>query len=185
VARRHDAGEAPVGFFRPRAPEIAGAQARFDMADRDVGIECGYGGGGAGRGVALHQHIVWLELLEDRTQPSQDAREDVAQRLSGLHDVKIVIGFQREGGHHLIEHLAMLTGDADARQNFFLLRERLDHRCHFDGFRTCAEYRKDSHYVLRSTACLRRFRISGVGDEAEFMEMLKHRQQPPVAKIWG
>jgi hypothetical protein len=60
--------------------------------------------------------------------------------LSRLHDVEIVVGLQGKRGHHLIQHLAMLAGNADARQDLFVLSERLDHRRHLDGFRTCAEY---------------------------------------------
>jgi hypothetical protein len=110
------------------------------MADRDAGIECRNGGRRARHGVALHQHIVGLKLREDRSEPAQHARKGIAQRLSGLHDVEIVVGLQRKRGHHLIEHLAVLTGDTDSRQDFFLLGECVDDRCHFDGFRTCAEY---------------------------------------------
>jgi hypothetical protein len=110
------------------------------MADRDAGIECSHRGSRARGGVALHQNVVGLKLREDRSEPAQNARKDIAQRLSRLHDVEIVVGLQRKRGHHLVEHFAVLTGDADSRQDFLLLSQCADDRCHFDGFRTCAEY---------------------------------------------
>ena len=68
------------------------------MADRYAGIKCSNRGGCARRSVALHQHVVGLKLREDRRQTAQDARKDIAQRLSRLHDVEIVVGLQRKRG---------------------------------------------------------------------------------------
>jgi hypothetical protein len=140
VARRYDSGEAPVCFFRPGTFQVAGAQTGLDVADGDAGVKSGKRGSRARCGVALHQNVVGLKLREDRSEPAQHACKDIAQRLPRLHDIEIVVGLQRKRGHHLIQHLAVLTGDADARQDSFLLGECADDRCHFDGFRTGTEY---------------------------------------------
>ena len=54
--------------------------------------------------------------VEHVAQAEQDARGDVEEILVRLHHRQVVIGDDGEQRQHLVEHLAMLAGDADARR---------------------------------------------------------------------
>ena len=53
--------------------------------------------------------------------------------------MQVVIPRQPEDFHDGIEHLAVLTGQADVGFDFFAALELLDKRRHFDGLRPGAE----------------------------------------------
>ena len=103
-----------VHLFGKRLRKVAGAQSGFHMAHRHVLVEGRQRAGERGGGIALHEQHVRLLGLDYRLERRQDARGDLGERLPGLHQVQVVIGRDFEGGQHLIEHGAVLCGDADA-----------------------------------------------------------------------
>ena len=87
-----------------------------------------------GGGVAVDQHAVGLGLVEQAGQAGQDGGGDVGQGLAGLHDGEVVVGHDPEQVQHLIQHGAVLAGDADEVFNAGSAVERADDRGHLDRF---------------------------------------------------
>jgi hypothetical protein len=74
---------------------------------------------------------------------SRDTR-DVEQILPRPHDVQIVIGTDMEQVQHLVEHLAVLGGDADqALKPAGMSFQLLDDRRHLDRLGAGTEYGDD------------------------------------------
>ena len=90
------------------------AQARLDVADAAARIEGGQGRRRDGGRVTLDEHPVGPLVEQDRLEPSQHRRGDLGRRLVVLHDVQVVVGLDAEDAQHLVEHVAVLGGDADA-----------------------------------------------------------------------
>lgn len=135
-----------VHLFGPRAVDVVGAESCFDVSDGYLPVECGEGCGGAGGGVAVDEHYVGGGFREHVAHADEHAGGDIVEVLTLLHDVEVVVGGDVEDGEHLVEHLAVLSGDADdglERVGVFL--ELFDERCHLDGFRACPE---DEHYLF-------------------------------------
>jgi hypothetical protein len=107
-------GNHAVHFFGEGLGEIAGAQAGFHVADRDALIEGCQGAAERGGGVALDEHEVGCFLAEDGFEQGQDAGGGFGQGLAGLHAIEVVIGGDAEGSEDLIEHPAVLCGDASS-----------------------------------------------------------------------
>ena len=137
--------EQTVHLFRERLGGIAGAQAGFDVGDRDSLIERGEGAGERGCGVALHDDEIGLDVAQDGFGGGEDAGRERGKALAGLHEIEIDVGLNGEGGEHLVEHLAMLGGGEDfdvegLRLGFETERERAE----LDGFGTRAEDEEDA-----------------------------------------
>ena len=78
-------------------------------------------------------------------QPLQGARCDLCQRLSMLHDGKVMIRRQIEYAQHLIELLTVLPGNHDAHNK--AVRETLQFahdRSHFYSVRAGSEHTQDT-----------------------------------------
>jgi hypothetical protein len=121
--------QTPVHLLRERARRVFGAWPRLHVAHRDAPVEGGERPGQRGRGVAVHEQQVGLELREQRIERGQQPRCHARGRLVFLHPAQIAIDAdpvrlreraQREG----------LEGDrdADAFERFAVLAERLEHR---------------------------------------------------------
>ncbi len=78
--------ETAVGFFGVGVEEFVGPQSGFDVADGDLLVEGGQGGGEGGRGVALGEDDLGFEFLEEAFEALEAAAGDVGQGLFGLHD---------------------------------------------------------------------------------------------------
>ena len=145
-------GQLAVGFFGPGREQVAGAQPRLDMADRDLLVISGQRCCQRGRCIAVHQHDIGLEILQGRLDPGQDLAGDARKRLPRLHDVEVVVRHDFEQAQHLIEHFAVLRGHADARVEPFGCRQLLDERGHLDGFGASTENGQNAacHGGLRS-----------------------------------
>ena len=116
------------------------------MTDRDLCVEAGEGACGRGSGVAMNEDYVWATLHEDVTQTGEDACCDIGEVLTLLHDVEVVVRLDIEDGEHLVEHFAMLTGDAhDGFELSISLLKFLHKRTHLNGLGTSA---KNEHYFL-------------------------------------
>ena len=72
---------------------------------------------------------------------------DCASVWPGLHHVQVEIGRHLEGLQHLVQHAAMLRGDADLdRELAGALPHVEQHRAELDGFRARAE--DEQHFCL-------------------------------------
>ncbi|MNG93490.1 hypothetical protein D3C79_524590 [compost metagenome] len=142
VQRGDRASQATVAFFGPRRIQVVGAQAGFDVGNRDllvVGREAGRQGR---RRIAVDQDHIRLELCQDRLEPLQDCRGDIGQVLTWLHDVQVIVRRDLEQLQHLVEHLAVLAGHAYARLEAIVLSQVEGQRCHFDGLWAGTKYDK-------------------------------------------
>ena len=149
IVSADDADRLPVEFLRVRAVNVVGTQACFDVADRDLQVETGQSGHEGGRRVAVDEDNVWSDRFEDFLDAVQDVRRDVEQRLLVLHNREIVVRHDSERFQHLIEHLAVLPGDADEGVDFAVPLEFIDERAHFYRFGSRSE---DEHDFLHRNA---------------------------------
>ena len=103
-----------VHFLRPWVVQIARAQARLNMADRNFAI---IGGNRArhhrGR-VALDDHPIGLLLVQNLANLNQSASGQRIERLAGRHQIEIMVRGDARKRQHLIEHFAMLSRHANA-----------------------------------------------------------------------
>ena len=142
------AGDAAVHLLRPGIVLVERAQARLDVADLPALLEGGEARGHRRRRVALDEHPVGPLLLEDGAQAVDHGDRHVVQRLRVLHHVQVVVRLDLEQVEHLVEHLAVLAGDADPRDELVgAPLELLDHRSELDRLRARAEDRQDLDHV--------------------------------------
>lgn len=140
VILAHDVDGLAVELLGPGAVDVVRAQARLDVAHGDLKVEAGERCGEAGRGVAVDQDDVGPLVLEDGLELEQHVARNVEQRLAGLHDRQVVVWSHAEDAQHLVEHLAVLTGDRHNRVELVGARPQLVHeRAHLNGLRTGAE----------------------------------------------
>jgi hypothetical protein len=143
MQRAQTGGEDAIELFREWLAHVAGAQAGFHVAYGNARIERGQGAAKSGGGVALHQDDVGPFGGEHALERRQNARRRLRQRLSRLHQVEIVVGRDAEDLQYLIEHLAMLRGDAAFHLEFGRTGAQMEqHRAELDGFRPRAEDQK-------------------------------------------
>ena len=137
-----------IHLLRPRAVDVMCAQTCFNMTDRYLLVECGEGGSGGGGGVTMYQHHIGLAFLEDITHAREHSSRDIIQVLTLLHDVEVIVGGYVEDAKHLIQHLAMLTGDAHDRLEILcIFLELLHQRSHLNGLWAGPKYEHNCfHY---------------------------------------
>ncbi len=71
-----------------------------------------------GRGIAYHEHPVWLKVCQNGIKMGKDGRADLCQGLVITHQVQVIVWLDLEEFQHLIEHLPVLCCDADTRFHF-------------------------------------------------------------------
>ena len=133
------AGDQPVQLLGEGAVDIVTAQPRLDMGHRNALVERRQCRGHGGGGVALHHDDVGLRLVEHLGHAEQHLGGYVEQRLARRHDIEIVIHRHAGQRDHLVDHLAVLGGDADLGVEMRALQRRLRHGEAFQGLRTGAE----------------------------------------------
>lgn len=121
VVRRDLRGELTIGLLGPRAVDVARAQSRLDVRDPDLPVKGGERRGEGRRRVAVDENDVGLEVVQHIAHPQQHVGSHVVEILSRFHDVQVVIGGDIEEPKHLVEHLAVLRGDADADVECWML----------------------------------------------------------------
>nr|BFE97269.1 hypothetical protein GCM10020185_78050 [Pseudomonas brassicacearum subsp. brassicacearum] len=104
---------AAVHFFRPRAVDVAGAQAGFHMADRDASMESGHRRDHGRSGIAVDQHPIRPGLFQHRVDGCVQRGSQGVERLVRRHHVEGEIGLEVEQIQDLLEHALMLAGDTD------------------------------------------------------------------------
>ena len=95
--------------------------------------------------VALGDDTMRIESLDRGVDTLETTRGQVGKSLIGLHQFQIAISLNPKILGDLVQHLAMLTGEAD--DQFDLVRPALallDYRCHFNGFRSSSEREKNA-----------------------------------------
>ena len=130
----NDADRLAVEFLGIRRIDIVGAQSCLDVPDRDLQIEAGKCGDKGGGGIAVHQHNVGLDLFQHGTDALENVDRDVKERLPILHDREIIIRHDIERAKHSVQHLAVLSRDADHRPDSGAFFQLVDERAHFDCF---------------------------------------------------
>lgn len=140
IVLAHDVDRLTVELLRPGAEDVVRAQARLNVAHRDLQVEARERSGEAGRGIAVYEHDIGLLVLEDRLELEQHVARNVEQSLSRLHDGQVLGGFDVEHAKHLVQHLTVLTGDRHHRVELVGARPQLVYeRAHLNGLRASAE----------------------------------------------
>ena len=94
----------------------------------------------------MHQHDVGTLLLQDFAHSEEHTRGHVFQSLPVFHDVEVVVGTDTEEAQHAVEHLAVLTRDANhGAEALRCCLQRKDERSHLDGLGARAE---NEHYFF-------------------------------------
>ena len=106
-------GNLPVHFLGPWGIDVVGAQTCFDMADGNLPVEGGEGRGSGCCGVAVDKDDVGARLGKHIAHAGQHTGCDVVKVLPLSHDIEVVVGTDVENFQNLVEHLAVLAGDAD------------------------------------------------------------------------
>jgi hypothetical protein len=86
-----------------------------------------------------------MKFLEDTLHAGQDGTCDISQILARFHDVQIEIGLNFKQAKNLIQHFAVLGGDAHPCLYTLRASQRMNERGHFYGFWASAEYRENFH----------------------------------------
>ena len=76
-------------------------------------VEGGQRGGEGGGGIALDDDQVRARGFEQRIERGENAGGEGGERLARAHEVEIVIRLDGESFERVVEHLAVLRGDAN------------------------------------------------------------------------
>ena len=139
----HGADDLAVNLLGPGVIDIARAQPRLDVIDRQLAVIGGERAAHGGGGIALDHDPRRPRLVHHRAQPGEQPRGQRVEALVGLHHVEIVVRHDPGDIEHLVEHAAMLRGNADLAVEPRVGLERGDHREQLDGFRPGAEDDED------------------------------------------
>ncbi|MNY51998.1 hypothetical protein D3C86_1876360 [compost metagenome] len=95
----------------------------------------------------MDQHQLGLEVLEDRGELGEHPAREVRQGLARLHEIQVGVRDDAEEVQDLVEHLAVLGGDADLEVQVVGLGDRKNHRRHLDGLGAGAEDAENSGFT--------------------------------------
>ena len=143
VVAADDGHRLPVEFLGIGAVDIPRAQPGLHMPHRDAQIIGRERGGKGGRRVALHEDDVRLFRFQHALEPFENAGCYVKERLRILHNGEIVVRHDGKRCKDLVEHLAVLSRDADNGFYFAPCAQLLHERAHFHGLRPRAENQQD------------------------------------------
>lgn len=133
-----------LDFFGEGLPLVASAQASLNMAEADAVVVRQEGSGHHGGGIPLGQDPSGAQLFQYGVEMGEDGSSDLGQGLIGAHQVEVNIGNDAEQVEHLVEHLAVLGGDADERFDARRAGELLHHGGHFHGLGAGAKNGEDA-----------------------------------------
>ena len=144
-----DAGDdAAVDLLGPGMMNVAAAQPRLDMGDRDLAIIGRQARHHRRQRVAMHDHPVGLFGVERAAQLDDQLRGQPVQRLVGHHHVQVDVGRDPGDRQHLVQQPAMLGGDDHARLHPAAPAQRMHHREHLDRLGTGPEHHGHLHALL-------------------------------------
>jgi hypothetical protein len=113
------------------------------VADVGSGVKGGQSSGRDAGGVALDEHPIGSFVDQDRFETGQHAGRDLGRRLIVLHHVQVVVRLDGKDAQHLVEHFAVLGGDANSTDDALrVARQLADHRAELDSFGPRAEDRE-------------------------------------------
>ena len=135
VPRGQRARELAVGLLGPGGVEVAGPEPCLHVRHGDLPVVAREASRERGSGVAVHQHQVGSEGFEHPAHAAQHRAGDVGQVLPRGHDVEVEVRAEAEEVEHLVEHLAVLGGDAEPRLEARVGCERPRQRRHLDRLR--------------------------------------------------
>jgi hypothetical protein len=127
---------------------VSGPKTRLHMGDFRAAVKRGKSGGHSGSGVTVHENQVRTILREHAPQTGQYRAGYLEKVLAGPHDVEVKIRIYIERRKDLVEHLPVLSGNADSAGEVtgMPLQFLYDGR-HFYGFGAGAEYDENlRHY---------------------------------------
>ena len=127
--------------------DVVSAEACFHVTNRYLKIETGKSCHESGRCISMNEDYIRPFFLQNFTNSVQDIRSHIEKGLTILHDRQIVIRDNFECLQHLIQHLAVLSGDADDGLDCISALEFIDPRAHFNGLWTGAEDQHDSFHM--------------------------------------
>ncbi len=105
-------GQAPVDLLGIGAVDVVGPQAGFHVRHGDHAVVGGKSGGEGGGGVAVDHDQIGLGSFQEGVDAVQHGGGDVAERLPVAHDPEVMVDREGEVVDHLVEHLAVLSGEA-------------------------------------------------------------------------
>ena len=138
-----DAHSLTVEVLGVRGIDIVGPQSRLHMAHGDLQIEAGQGGDKGGGGVAVDQDHIGFLFFQHLPDAVQNICGNIKEGLLLLHDGQVVVRHHMEGRQHLVEHLPVLTGDADDGLQIVPAFQLIDQGTHFNRFGTSSEDKHD------------------------------------------
>ena len=132
-------GQPAVDLLGEGAVDVVGPQTRLHVRHGDHAVVGGQGGGEGGGGVAVHQDHVGLRSLQERIEPFSTAEV----MWPSVCRSRMILRSWSTGSEnvvdHLVEHLAMLPGEAgDHAEGPAALQLQHD-RSHLDGLRPGSE----------------------------------------------
>jgi len=139
VEHRDRCDDPAVHLFGPGVVDVARAQPRLDMRDRDLAVIGGQRPRHRGRGVALHDDEVGPFGIHHLAKPDQQPRGQPVERLAGFHEVEIDVGHQSGDRQDLVEQTPVLRRHAGPDRQPGPCREGRDDGEEFDRFRARAE----------------------------------------------
>ena len=143
VAVGDHACDATIDLLGKRLPAVTCSEASLDVADPCPGVMRAESCRHYSCRIALDEYPIWLFLEQDWLYFLQDCRSNLGRALVVLHDIQVVIGLNVEDAQHLVQHVAMLSGDAHATVDAVRVAGQLeDDRSEFDRFRPCPKHRQ-------------------------------------------
>ena len=130
---RDASDEAPVHLLREGVAAVPGSQARFDVGDPDVFVECRQRSHRSRGRVPLHHEGPGAAAAQQLLDRDQEPRREVAEGLIRLHHAQVLRGDQGEVGEDWRQQLAMLARHVYGGGRPRLL-ERPHHGHQLDGF---------------------------------------------------
>ena len=143
----HVRDQTPVDLLRKRLVRFSGPQPSFHVTDGDAPIIRGQRGGETGRRISLHENGRRLFANQDVAEPRQEARRQVGQVLLRFHHGEIGIRPDAERFERLLEHFAMLAGDAETHRQGARGAQRGNDRRELDDFGPAFRARRGSCFA--------------------------------------
>ena len=153
MQRCQPCGENAVHLLRERLQHIAGAQARFHVAHRNLAIKRTKRAAECGGGIALHEDHAGLLIRQNRFEPGQNSGCRLEKRLARQHDVEVDIGTNLESRQHLVQQAAMLRGYTDPDIKLGCMFSQVKYNgTKLDCFRPGAENKKETPHACSEPA---------------------------------
>ena len=133
------AREAAIDFFGKWIRLIVRSQARLDVTNRNLPVECSEAADEGRRGISLHENHIGLRLEKDAVEGRESVLGKFCERLPRLHNVEVVIRLYAEDFQHLVQHLPVLRSCNRDGPEMAMPSELEDDGGELDRIRSCSE----------------------------------------------